>query len=240
MALIQKSKEYNKFTLLPSNRAVNPAKVKKLVAAIQQHNFLQDYPIVINKKFEILDGQHRFLAAKIQNEPVYYVMSENMKGAHVAQVNSLQDKWVMKDYVRHYAAEGLNTYKVFQQKMEEWALPAHQVMEIFGMQGGEYQKALKAGTMDLSHPEKIKRADQLFYALMDLAEYIPFWNNRYFIRSFRKLFFHKGYNHNRMIRKVKMMQRALVPCATVALYTEMLQDTYNYHEPVKNKVNFMF
>jgi len=64
--------DYSKFNTLAGNRQVNIAHVKKLESSFDEEYLIS--PILVNEKFQIIDGQHRFEAAKNLKLPIYYYM----------------------------------------------------------------------------------------------------------------------------------------------------------------------
>ena len=57
--VIQRTNKYDLFKRIESNREVNPAHLKKIEKSISEKNFLHLYPIIVNERMEIIDGQHR-------------------------------------------------------------------------------------------------------------------------------------------------------------------------------------
>ena len=50
------------FKILEGNRNINLGHVERLVKSIQENGFLK-MPIIVNDDFEVIDGQHRLMAA---------------------------------------------------------------------------------------------------------------------------------------------------------------------------------
>jgi ParB-like chromosome segregation protein Spo0J len=70
---------------------VSRDRVKRLAEEMKVKNLLHLYPIVIDQDGVILDGQHRFEAAKSIESEIYYVQSENdYQISDVSQSNSMQ------------------------------------------------------------------------------------------------------------------------------------------------------
>ena len=69
---IQKSKDYNIFKTLTGNRELNISHKEKLKKSFKENYLIS--PIIINEKYEIIDGQHRFNAARELGYYVYYIL----------------------------------------------------------------------------------------------------------------------------------------------------------------------
>lgn len=104
------------------NRAINETKIKKIIKDIDSGlNMLRYCPIVVTQDMTIIDGQHRYMVAKILKCPVFYVIAPDINLYDVARINSRTERWKPIDFVQCYAEIGnphyaqiidfLNTYK---------------------------------------------------------------------------------------------------------------------------------
>jgi ParB-like chromosome segregation protein Spo0J len=82
MGAVLSTNNYDLFSLHEKNRKLNYKKVERLSAAISKKNLLNVYPIVVNKKNVILDGQHRYAAAKAAKATVFYLVSDDGYDMH--------------------------------------------------------------------------------------------------------------------------------------------------------------
>ena len=69
---VNQTTDYSKFKTLKGNRSVNKLHVKRLQKSFKQSYLLS--PIIVNQNYEIIDGQHRFNAAKAENLPVNFIL----------------------------------------------------------------------------------------------------------------------------------------------------------------------
>jgi hypothetical protein len=75
---IRKTANYDIFKMIKWNRSLNRPNVIKLIEENRKHFQLHKFPILVTKDFKIIDGQHRFNAAKELGSPVYYIVAEDM------------------------------------------------------------------------------------------------------------------------------------------------------------------
>lgn len=136
--LVKSSITYDRFKLLPGNRDMTPGHIKRLMRAIQEHpEILEAQPILVNEKMQIIDGQHRFEAAKGLGLPIYYVVVPGI-GIEVARsLNVMQRKWEPIDFARSYAASGNENYRIYIKIREQYNLPHNIVMS--ALNGGGYE-----------------------------------------------------------------------------------------------------
>jgi hypothetical protein len=119
MSTIKATKHFAMFKSLGGNRNINDCHLRMLTKSIEERNLLEYAPIIVNKKGEVIDGQHRLLAAKKLKTPVYYIVAEDI-GLKEAQRLNIQNKnWTLDDYTDSYVKQGKEDYaklKAFSEK----------------------------------------------------------------------------------------------------------------------------
>jgi hypothetical protein len=113
--MVFQSNDYNKFSMIKGNRQLDMHKIKKILADIDRGtNLLKYVPILVieqGKKFEIIDGQHRFVVAQKIKHPVHYIIAEKLSLYDIARMNSNTEKWKAKDFIECYSELGNDHYK---------------------------------------------------------------------------------------------------------------------------------
>ncbi len=97
---IFETKDYDRFKILEGNRPINH--VKKLIVSIQSIGMLMR-PVLVNEKFEIIDGQGTFSACKYLRLPVPYVIQPGLTIRECRFLNRYQTKWSVNDFINSYA-----------------------------------------------------------------------------------------------------------------------------------------
>ena len=72
---IHQTTDYSMFQTLEGNRNLNKLHLKRLKNSFQKKYLLS--PIIVNEKFEIIDGQHRFEAGKQLGLPINFLIAPN-------------------------------------------------------------------------------------------------------------------------------------------------------------------
>ena len=107
---MDKTKDYDKFIFRLDNRErIDQGHVKRLVTSIQSRNMLDMRPINVNEKMEILDGQHRLLAAKELGVYIYYTIEKTIEIPDIILLNTMK-AWGDKDYLNYYLKHGKEEY----------------------------------------------------------------------------------------------------------------------------------
>lgn len=224
---VLKTNKYSKFKLHFKNRKINLTKVTKLADAIAKNNLLPYFPIVVNKQFEILDGQHRFEAAKSVKQDVYYIISGN--NYHIEDVpgsNNFQSQWKLIDYVNYYAADGKDAYVKLLNLSKKYGINIGHVANIHNVEN--INSSIRNGTFEFSDYDEV--VDILKQARSIGIEYnFKHWNQRPFLRALNYIVGVKGFNKLRMMQKLTTHKDLLVKCYTAEDYTKVLETIYNYN-----------
>lgn len=106
---IYKTKDYEKFVLDQNlNRDVSNANVKKIKSSIKDYgDHGMVFPIVVDDRMRIIDGQHRFTARKELGLTIYYIQDLDLDISKLGGINDAVKKWVANDY------EKVNSSKSF-------------------------------------------------------------------------------------------------------------------------------
>jgi hypothetical protein len=113
-----KTFDYEKFQFLEGNRDISIASVNQLKKSFISYGSLRQ-PILVNENYEIIEGQHRYMACKELGIPIEYVIQEGAKVSTCVPLNSGRHNWQSKNYVHLYAQKStgytyfeelLNTY----------------------------------------------------------------------------------------------------------------------------------
>lgn len=100
-----KTDDYDLFKLSTFNRNVI---LKKEMLAQAQEGLIS--PIIVNENFVVIDGQHRFTAAKQVGVPIEYIVKPGLGEHDIVRMNTIQRKWSLDDYITAFANRGLNEY----------------------------------------------------------------------------------------------------------------------------------
>lgn len=100
--LVFKTADYGFFKFMKGNRNICRNRVNKIKASISKYGYVRN-PILINHKYEIVDGQHRFMALCELGYPIYFVLVNN-DGCQLAyEMNQSQTGWNTPDFLESFA-----------------------------------------------------------------------------------------------------------------------------------------
>lgn len=244
--MIQHTTDYDMFSYIDGNRDINKYHVEDLVLSIQEQNLLEDYPIVVNKKHEIIDGQHRLEAARTLNIPVFYKVSESGGGLDVViSVNNTSRRWTVKDRVNSYIKRGYQSYQDLQDYVDNWGI-GYGVAVMLSMKIAS--NSSKEGTKYLS-ATSVLRNGQYLNLYPEHAHEVLTWMksiNKYnsgsgikdaqFARAIQIVIENGQINLEQLIKKFEMSGKNLTKQVSTAAYLRHLEDVANFHNKIPVRI----
>lgn len=235
--LIQETKDYKLFNHLKHNRHVTEQHVLHLVQSMTSKPHLRPArPVLVNEKYEVIDGQHRLEAEKRRNASVFFMVVPKLTIDDARLLNALQRTWSLLDYAISYADEGRVPYVRFMQYLEQYKIPPAALAELMTNQSSSMRTNFKVGNFK---PKSYKIVESALDALEDFAEATDGkWHKEIrFIRAFCTVYFHPQYDHNRMMEKLGDQK---IPRQTDRVdYVRLLEDIYNHGMGFGNRTRFL-
>lgn len=212
------------------NRQVKEKDVKRKLISIQEDGI--QLPIVVNRRMEIVDGQHRFEALVRLDQPVPYLISNNWKNEyHTAVINNTQRTWSTENWAEFRAKENpviaqalllAENYK----DITDGRMTISTALEMMSIGGTSIITDLKNNKYAYDND----RGNEIFQILSIIAEYPNNMRNPY---------------NQKMVRAMKMMldnynyinKKAIARMASDNFITNYSneRDMYNYIKNIYNK-----
>ncbi len=133
---VYQSRDYDKFVIDSEyNREVNLKHVKKIQDCYKQvGDFGKLFPIIVDDKFRIIDGQHRFMARKALNMIVYYVQSIEITPDQLGLINDAISKWKSDDFQKVAVKTNIFKYvKAFKESLGDTKFTVVNILNSFGV-----------------------------------------------------------------------------------------------------------
>lgn len=208
-ATIQTSLDYDKFKSITGNRELNEPHVRNLAIAIELHDLLEYFPILINENWEIIDGQHRFEASKRLSRPIYYIQVDGLNIDDVQKINTSSRRWILKDYVQSHIERGHQDYKVLLDFSERTGF--NLTISAILLAGGGYLstsggssvgKMIKNGDFKVNNRS---RAEDMALYLGELGHYADFdlSKNREFVNALYRVVQNDTFDFTRLMEKLE-------------------------------------
>ncbi len=239
MSEIYTTKDYNLFKKHENNRDIDQNNLKKIILSLQTQNLLEFRPILVDRDMRIIDGQHRFEAAKTLNLEIHYQISNNDHSEDILLLNANQKNWVVEDYVKYYVSKGNENYKKYLEYATKKNIGLSHLYKYFFRNNGRDSQKMKDGTFIFPTEDKIKEISEMLDKvnnLINLLQKYLITNKtigksvmlRYAILS---LIRNPLLDYDVFITKITYKAESLRPCTTKQAYYCMLRDIYNYRNP---------
>lgn len=245
---VKQTTDYSKFKTLKGNRNVNSLHVERIKRSIKEDYLMS--PIIVNERFEIIDGQHRFSAIKAMNLPVNFIVVEGYGLREVQLLNTNMSNWKKIDYLNAFCDLGYPEYLKMRQFMKDFPEFGIQVSEYILVDNtmGANSKTDKVQGEESGRIRSFQQGDlkikdlKLSYEnaekIMMLKPYYDGFNRATFVKAMIGLFKHPNYNHSQMLQKLKLQPLAIGHCANVSQYKILLENIYNYKS--REKVSLQY
>lgn len=232
---VYKTQDYHLFQFIDANREPVTSHVTALARSIARNNLLADAPILVDHNMKILDGQHRFLAAKKSKEIIYFIFADSTAPEDIGTMNSDQKNWSTLDFAHFWATRNNEHYIKFLRFNDNYKLPASVSIPLLAgvsMTSGGFSIAktgFKEGNFEIADYEAaIGIASQL-------SDFEPWGEygvvrSRNFVAAAVKMFVTRGYDHEKMLHKLEIAGRKIELKARVLDYLRALEDIYNFNQ----------
>lgn len=236
---------YDLFKLLGNNRELNLLHVKRLVESFNEKYLI--CPIIVNERYEVIDGQHRLAACRETKKPIFYIKVKGYGIKEVQIFNTNQKNWTRYDFLEMYCSEGRKPYLEFKEFMI--AFPDFGIRVCEKLLTGYNQKSkVTGGILGLSRyfergELSISNIPKSYLLAKKVVDYKPFFSEYHtdsFVNAIVPLFTSKNYNHKEMLHKLGSCPHKLFVCNNIDKYRVQLENIYNYKRQKENKVSFRY
>jgi hypothetical protein len=224
---VLKTNDYSKFKSKDGNRSLNELHLKRLTESVRQNDLLHANPILVNDKYEIIDGQHRFNVCRQLGKSIHYIKVKGLGLQEIQILNANSKNWKIEDYIDGYCSMGMSEYCYLKKLLNDTKLGVNSLLSMYGTDDGENSIKLKNGDLVLKNKT---RGAIILQWVKDWEYFYDGNNRRSFIRSLVFLYNIKGYDHKKMMSKMKYQSAKLVHTEYTKTYLAMLEEIYNFKE----------
>ncbi len=232
---IKTTTNYDKFTLNDANRTILEGHVNNLRLSIRKHpELLQSNPIIVNEEFEVIDGQHRLEACRLEEVPVSYMVCAGASVLDALQLNINRRNWRLVDYANFYKNSNQN-YKTFVDTYKNYTLSCKVVIRALTgtISGGHFIARFKNGEFEV---DDLERATTELGQITDIEEILGYTGNEGLYGALFTIFRSKYYDHKRMLKKLQLYAGSMTRKVHVKDNLRDLEEIYSYNNHSDNKV----
>lgn len=250
---VYQTHDYALFSHIHGNRSIKKIHVKRLIQSFQVAYLLS--PILVNDKLQIIDGQHRFEAAKELGLPINYIVCQNYLLKEVQLLNTNMEKWSKMQYLESYCDLGHPEYlkvRNFMNQFPELSLNICLTIltSLAGVNKIVKDETIKSQTNKNGYMTKKTWEDGLLIIpnynesvieaqkLMQIKPFYKGFKKPYFVRAILGIMRLEQYDHDQFIKKLSLGAMPLKDCASITQYRLLIEDIYNYKSRQKVSLRY--
>lgn len=216
---LYKTTNYGQFKPLTGNRPIDEPHVKELVRKMKKNgNQMDKFPAKVNSEREVIDGQHRILAAQTINSPVIYEVIDDANLDTVIVGNTGNRNWNWVNFAESWAGRGNIHYQQFLELYKKYhygfsVLISYCTLTVIGGgtaggRRGAVATAFREGEFEMHNYDLTKKLLEQYFQLSDYAGV----DNREFAFAAMKFMRTPYYNHDKMLEKIQAYGDRLSQC----------------------------
>lgn len=231
---VYKTSDLSIFKSLDGNRDVIQSHLKRLSASMSKNRLFS--PIIVNEKYEVIDGQHRLMSAKINNTEIEYIIVNGYGLKEVQILNANSKNWSSDDYMNGYCDLNNINYIKYRDFKNKYGFGHSECQALLsGVMSTSMQPIFNSGEFKI---KDLKLAIDNAEKIKMISEFYDGYKRRSFVLSLMYLFKNKDFIFTQFIQKLKIQPTALVDCTSSSSYLLLLEEIYNYKS--RNKVNLRY
>lgn len=238
--MIKKTKDYDIFTFREDNREkIDQAHVKRLAESIESRNLLELRPIIVNDKMEVIDGQHRLLAAKFLACEIYYQQEKKLDAADIIRMN-ITKPWTIDDYLNFHCQHQNDEYLKLKGFMQKHTLTLKVALNIAMGQAKSGYHDFKLGNFKFDEENLDIELDVCWDSINYIKKmngFSPYTSSTRFWKSLLKLIRHPEFDEQKWRSNMQKMIDHFCPKARTEDYVNMVQTVYNWRN--SSRINLM-
>lgn len=239
---IHSTADLSVFKILEGNRNINLGNVERLVKSIEENGFLQ-LPIIVNENYEVIDGQHRLMAARKLNSIIYYHKVNNYDLKTAIVLNRNQSNWSISDYIKSYCDLGYKDYILLQQFYEsnkDFTLmicaeltSLDNFRQIYARQNIEKADLIRKGHYKFDPNNK---AEYIFNAARKIKVAIPDVMIIAYIRTLKNCLDNPDFDLNQFVKKATTYPDQHRKSTTQSVILANIEHIYNFRNQGKSRI----
>lgn len=233
---VLKTNDYSMFKHMVGNRNINKLHLKRLTESMSEKYI--EVPIIVNSYNQIIDGQHRFEAARELGKDVYYIKVRNLNLDDVHRLNTNSKNWTAEEYMQGYCELGLEDYIKYRDFKRKYGFGHNETNAILtnrSRMSGSKNTDFNDGKFKIKDYDlAVKNAEKIRM----VGEYYEGYKRRSFVYAMLELFENPDYNHVEFLSKLSFQSVKLQDCTDIKGYLILIEDIYNFKRSKNNKVRF--
>lgn len=232
--MINMTTNYSLFKKHERNRDLEDPNLKKIKNSIKARNLLHLRPILIDKDYRVIDGQHRLKIAEELQIPIYYLIQVDCQPEDIILLNANQKNWTIKDYFTYFLNDNLEEYVKLNEYLTKNKLDLHLALAILKQNDGDSYTNFRKGRYIF--PTNTFQLNQRYIYLKNVQEYLykkmitdkKFLYHSKFVKAFLTFINYDTVDTNIFLKKIELRVDWFRYCSRCMDYIEIFKNIYNY------------
>lgn len=236
--------DYEVFQRPKCNRKIDTSVLKKLEKSIKEKNLLASKPIVVDRFFNVIDGQHRLEVAKKLGIPIPYQVDEKCDIYDMVKLNNNQKAWTINDYLNYYChAEERPEYLKLRDFVERENLQLNIALHLLnGTKNKDFFERFKNGHYVFPNEMQFFRVIEKKSMISDTIDYLKktssgsktYLSRVTFYGALVEFFSMRYFTYDIFRKKLQYKLEMLHPCSKKGDYINIFKNIYNWknHSPL--------
>lgn len=224
--------DYSIFKDIKGNRPVNQSKAKDIMDSIREINLLEQNPIIVNEKMEVVDGQHRLYAASELQIPIFYTIKEGANLRTVQLINKNLSSWTKYNFLNSFIENGYQEYIVLRDFLVHHKIGISIAISLMtgSLKRPDMDKSMQdfiSGEFKITH---LKRGEEFIAQTEKLSRYLEgdYWKSLNFLRALEIVY--QEVDPDLFRERVANSNIRLRRRPSVREYLRDFEEVYNYRQ----------
>lgn len=237
---IYETNNYGIFKIKEENRQIDTNKVSTLIKQLREDK-RQLQPIIVNDKYEIYDGQHRYAALKELGWNIRYFIDSELTTDNIISMNTSQNKWQTPDYLHKQSTENNEYAKTLIEIQEKLGFTAPVSLRAICSKVIN-DRAIRLGNYEFTkeqYANGIKKLQWLYNLEKEITKTRTIASKRALERTLLKILDLENINQKRLYDNIiKKYGEKKYKYGNLEECEQALEEIYNYKETNKRPIAF--
>ncbi len=232
--MIECTTNYDLFKKHDSNREIDRNNLKRIRNSIRTRNLLSLRPIIVDKNYRVIDGQHRLEVCKNLQIPIYYQVQDDAHGNDIILLNANQRRWILTDYLNFFVTEKKQEYIKINEYLKEKHLNLNICLTLFNQVGGTWFEVFRRG--DYKFPDDVKDMERRLHCLTTVQSFLDkklIGNKKYiwsptFVKALVGFLNTKEIDFEIFMKKLEYKLDWVRHCTRYVDYYDVFKQIYNF------------
>jgi len=232
---VYETKDYDLFKFIDGNRNINPKQLNKLEKSISE-KYIQ-VPIIVNEKYQIIDGQHRFTVLKSLKKPIYFIKVDGLGMPEVHRLNTINKNWTLDDYMHSYCNKRIPEYIQYRDFKNRYGFNHNEsILLLKGYQpGANNHDQFKQGKFKIKSLEYAEHNAQI---ILSYEKYYDGVRKRSFVLAMLDCLKLKDFKHRTLLKKMSYQSSKMLHQSCKEDYLRNIEKIYNFNTKKKIRLNY--